>query len=58
MIFQNRSSSAHTDSMEQSPSWVADSRSDSQEIPSFKEPEGPMLCSQQPAIGPSSRRIQ
>jgi hypothetical protein len=42
-----------TNSMEQNPSWQANSHSATQEIPRpFMEPEGSLPCSQQPATDP------
>jgi hypothetical protein len=40
--------------MDHSPSWEADSHSASQIPPPFKEPEGSLPCSKEPAIGPYS----
>jgi hypothetical protein len=38
--------------MESGPSWEADSHSASQEVPLFKDHEGSLSCSQEPATGP------
>jgi hypothetical protein len=38
--------------MQQCPSWEADSRSVSQEIPRLMEPKDSVPCSQEPATGP------
>jgi hypothetical protein len=43
-----------TNSMEPHPSSEANNRSTTQEIPKVTEPQGFLLCSQEPATGPYS----
>jgi hypothetical protein len=38
--------------MEQSPPWEANRRSASEDARRYMEPEGPLPCSQEPAIDP------
>jgi len=38
--------------MQHGPSWEVDSHSASQKIPSFMEPKGSLLCSQEPTTSP------